>query len=153
MWRSKKFILIAVLATLVLVGSIGGIVYTQTASANEGSGKTLLAKVAAILGIDQQKLEDAFNQARSEMKDEALQKLVDEGKITQEQIDQYKAWLQSKPDLEQYRQQLRDWQQTRPGIPPELKQWQEARPDIPLPGHFGGDGGMRWGGGCFFGGK
>jgi len=155
MWKSKKFIFIAVLAVLVLVGSLAGVAFAQTGSASEGSGKTLSARVAAILGIDQQKVENAFAQAQSEMREEALdnylKSLVDQGKITQAQADQYKAWLKARPDMAQYRQQLKDWQQTRPGIPPELNEWEQARPDIPLPEHFGGHGGMKGGGGCFFG--
>lgn len=150
MWRSKKFLLVALLAAVVLVGSIGGVVLAQTGSEDGSQPKTLLARVATILGIDQQKLEDAFAQAQSEMRDEALQKLVDEGKITQEQADQYKAWLQAQPDMTQYREQLREWQQARPGMPPELKEWQEARPDVPFGFGFRGRGGFH--GPCGFGG-
>ncbi len=164
MWRSKKVIIAAVvLAALVLVGGIGGVALAQTEEGDNSQPKTLMARVAEILGIDQQKVEDAFTQARTEMREETLdnylKKLVDEGTITQEQADQYKTWVvEAKPDLAPYQQQLRDWQQTRPDIPPELKEWQEARPDIPLPGPFGGFGGRGFhggmkegGGGCFWG--
>jgi len=72
------------------------------ASDNASQPKTLLARVAAILGIDQQKAEDAFTQARSEMREEALdnylKNLVDQGKITQQQADQYKSWWQARPE-------------------------------------------------------
>ena len=88
MWRRKKFIIIGLLATVLLVGSIGGVALAQTENGDASQPTTLLARVAEILGIDQQKLEDAFAQAQSEMRDEALdsrlQKLVDEGKITEE---------------------------------------------------------------------
>lgn len=157
MWRSKKFIIIAVLAAIVvLVGSTAGIVLARAgsggdsqtgvtqASDNASQPKTLLARVAAILGIDQQKVENAFTQARTEMRDEALDNylnnLVAQGKITQAQADQYKAWVKSRPDMSQYQQQLKDWL--------------EARPDIPgLGPGFGGHGfrgGMNWGGGRGF---
>ena len=155
MWRSKRFI-IAVLATVLLAGTISGLAFAQTGSTSDGSGKTLLARVAEILSIDQQKVEDAFAQAQREMREEALdnylKNLVDQGKITEEEADQYKAWWQARPDMEPFRQQLREWQQTRPDIPPELQEWQEARPDMPLPGRFGGHGfsGMKWGGGRYF---
>lgn len=104
MRRSKKVIIVAVLATVLLVGGIGTIASAETESTdNTTSGKTLSARVATILGIDQQTLEDAFAQAQSEIRAEALdsrlQKLVDEGKITQEQADQYKVWWQSRPDI------------------------------------------------------
>jgi len=149
MRRSKKLIIAGVLAVVVLVGSITGLALAQTGSTDTTSSKTLLARVAAILGIDQQKVENAFTQAQSEMRDEALQKMVEEGKITQEQADKYKAWLKARPDMTQYQQQLREWQQARPGIPPELKAWQEARPDLPLGFGFRGRGGFRgWAGPC-----
>jgi len=154
MWRRKKFIVVAVLAAVILAGSVGGVALAQTGNGDDSQPKTLIARVAEILGIDQQKLEDAFAQARSEMRDEALDSylhdLVEQGTITEEQAVQYKAWWQARPDIEPFRQQLREWQQARPGIPPELEEWQQARPDIPLPGpfgRFGGHGGFRGVGG------
>jgi hypothetical protein len=64
--------------------------------------QTLISKVANILGLPEQQVADAFKQARQEMQDEALQnwlqKLVDEGKITQEEADQYLEWWQARPN-------------------------------------------------------
>ena len=102
MLRRKRFVLIVVLAALLLVGSLAGLALAQTESGSAGSGNTLLARVAAILGIDQQKVEDAFVQAQKETQNEALdsylKNLVDQGKITQQQADQYKSWWQARPD-------------------------------------------------------
>jgi hypothetical protein len=77
------------------------------------------------VAIDPQQLKDAFTQAQRELQDEALQsrlqKLVDEGRITQEEADQYLTWWQSRPNIE-----------------------------LPELGGFGGHGhrgGMMWGGG------
>ena len=100
MLRRKRFVIIGLLAAVVLVGSLAGLALAQTVDA--GQPKTLLARVAAILGIDQQKVEDAFSQAQREMRDEALdsylKNMVDQGKITQQQADQYKSWWQARPD-------------------------------------------------------
>ena len=138
MLRNKKVIIVAVLGALVLAGSIGGAVYAQTGNTTSGnttSGHPLMARVAEILGIDQQKVEAAFAQAQNETRTEALdnylKNIVAQGKITQAQADQYKKWLQSRPDMKQYSQQLKDWQAARPGIPPEVKAWQEAKPNVP----------------------
>jgi len=121
MWRSKKFIVIASLVAVLLVGSIGGVVFAQTEN-EEGSPpaaqhEAMLARVCEIYNtanpeapIDCEALKDAFAQAGSELRTEAqekmaeardkhLQSLIDEGKITQEQIDQFDAWLESKPDV------------------------------------------------------
>ncbi len=103
MWRRKKFLLVGLLAAVLLVGSIGGVALAQTENGDDNQPKTLLARVAEILGIDQQKVEDAFAQAQSEMQTEALQNrlqnLVDQGKMTQGEADQYLEWQQSKPDV------------------------------------------------------
>jgi hypothetical protein len=113
MWRSKKFIIVAVLAAVVLVGSIGGVVLAQNGNGDDSQPKAqqqaLLDKVCAIYeqntgtAINSEELQKAFDQARDEMRAEALdnhlQNLVEQGKITQEQADQYKAWLEAKPDV------------------------------------------------------
>ena len=113
MWRRKKFIVAVVLATVVLVGGVGGVVLAQ--DRNEGKNQpqaqraALLNRVCAIYEentgttIDPQELKDAFAQAQSEMRTEALQNrlqnLVAQEKISQEGADQYLEWWQSKPDV------------------------------------------------------
>ncbi|HEY33417.1 MAG TPA: hypothetical protein G4O10_09990 [Dehalococcoidia bacterium] len=106
MWRSKKFIISTVLVALVLAGSIGGIVYAQDDEEEEDTspGTTLLEKVADKLGIDQQQLKDAFDEAIAEMRDEAqlrwLEKAVEEGWLTEEEAQQYGEWWQARPDIQ-----------------------------------------------------
>jgi len=156
MWRSKKFVIAAVLAGVLLVGSIGGVVLASDGGGSSQPGVAwgaLCDRVAAIYkantgdDIDPAALEAAFAQARDEIRAEALdnylQKLVEEGKITQSQADQYKEWLQSRPDITPYRQHLREWQQSRPDMPPELKDWLQNRPDVPMPRPFGRHGGFQ----------
>lgn len=103
MWKSKKFILAALLIAVVLVGSTAGLVLANGGDEGESQPKTLLGRVAEILNIDQQDLKDAFIQAQSEMRDEALdrhlQKQADNGRVTEEQADQYKEWWQLRPDV------------------------------------------------------
>ncbi len=114
MWRSKKFLLVAVLTVVVLLGGIGGVALAQSGDGDNGQPvaqhQAMLDKVCTIYeentgtAINSEELQKAFAQARSEMQDEALnsylQGLVDEGKITQEQADQYKTWLESKPEVD-----------------------------------------------------
>lgn len=105
MWKSRKFILLAVLATAILVGGIGGIVYAQENGDEDVSPKAvLLEKVADRLGIDVQQLEDAFTEAMGEMRDEAqlqwLEKAVEEGLITAEEAQEYSEWWAARPDVE-----------------------------------------------------
>jgi hypothetical protein len=149
MWRSKKFI-IALATALTLVIITGGIVLAQTGSGTDNQAKDAMwNKICDIykqntgVTIDPQELQKAFEQARPPMKhetlDERLNSLVTEGKITQAQADQYNAWLQSKPDMSQYNQQLKDWEKTRPAPPDAFKQWLDSRPNIPNLGPMGGE--------------
>lgn len=112
MFRSKKLIVSVVLAVLLLAGSIGGVALAnggEDDSLPEARYGVLLDRVYEIykektgVTIDPEELEDAFAKAQSEMRTEALenhlQSLVDQGEITQNEADQYKTWLESKPDV------------------------------------------------------
>ena len=112
MLKSKKAILAIALLVAVLAVSTVGVAFAQTPSGDEGQTKPAygaeLDRVCEIyqantgVAIDSQKLKDAFAQAGKEMRDKALdswlQKLVDQGKITSEQVEQYKTWWQARPD-------------------------------------------------------
>ena len=102
MWRSKKLIIVTVLVAVILTGSIGGIVLAADNgedSQPEAQYGMLLDRACEIyeqktgVAIDQEALKDAFSQAQSELRAEAmqnrLQNLVDQGQITQEQADDY----------------------------------------------------------------
>ena len=150
MSRIHKSILAAVLIGLMLVGVMGGVALAQEDEGDQGwrgalrdnvQGwrSALMTRVAEILNIDQQELEDAFSQAQRELQNEylesTLQELVSEGTLTQTQADELKAWIEARPDI--------------PAVGPrklqepggqgalteeqadELKAWREARPDLP----------------------
>lgn len=164
MWKSKKFIFIALTTILVVGGTLGGLAIAQAddqnSSGNQTAASSFLNKVAEIyekntnVAINPDELQKAITEAGQELKAQALdnylQKLVADKTITQEQADQYKAWLDA-----------------RPALPTDaFKQWMDARPDIPAlfgqnsqnrigpfggmnrgPGKFGGMFGGRFGGG------
>ena len=124
MWRSKKFIVIGVLAIVVLAGSIGGVALANAEP--EARHGVLLDEVCAIYNanpdrpgdIDCDVLKDAFAEARSsqmchegmpnrgEMDPEAMQEtmlerleaLHDQGKITDDQYENMKTRMESMPD-------------------------------------------------------
>jgi hypothetical protein len=148
MWKSKKFIFISLLVVLVVGGTLGGVAIAQaddqSSSANQTGKTALLDKVAEIyeentgVAIDPDELQQAFVEAGQALKDEALdnylQKLVDEEKITQDQADEYKTWLDDRPAFPA--DEFKQWMESRPAFPSdELKQWMESMPDIP--GMFG----------------
>ena len=105
----KRFVLITMLLALLVGAAIAVPALAQTPTQTltptpPPPPQTLMARVAAILGITEQKLNDAFAQARRETSDEAidrmLQKAVEKGRITQAQADQYKAWWKARPQTD-----------------------------------------------------
>ena len=131
MRRSRKIILAALLGIVVLFGSIGGVALAQTdedESQPETRHGAMLDRICEIYNanperpgdIDSELLKDAFAQARSELRTEAREKirerLIEEGKITEEQLAELEAWLAARPEL-----------QTE-----EFKAWLDARPDVPF---------------------
>jgi hypothetical protein len=150
-WKNKKVLVIGLIAVLVLLGSLGGIAIAQaadntgsTASGNATQPKSIMARAAEILGIDQSKLESAFTTARQDAATDALktklQAMVTAGKITQAQADDYLKWWQSKPDMSQYQNQVQQWMQSRPTLPSDVQQWKQGQPDIQVPGGLNGRG-------------
>ena len=112
MWRSKRFIVIA-LAAVLLVGSAVGVVVAgengdEQGSPPEAQHEALLDRVCEIYedntgdDIDPEALQAAVAQAQRELRDEAmqnrLQNLVEQGKISQGEADQYLEWWQARPD-------------------------------------------------------
>ena len=119
--KKRKWFIPVVVASVLLIGGItGGVVAAvNNSSSNTTAGnqtqaadryQALLDRACAIyeentgVAIDPEQLKEALTQARSEMQNEALQNwlqdLVDKGKITQSEADQYLKWWQSKPDIE-----------------------------------------------------
>ena len=95
--------LVVLMAAVIGLGS-------ATALAQESDGETsrlgLIARVANILGLEEQQVQDAFDQARQELRDEQFEEmvgqrldaLVESGRITQEQADELREWYAERPD-------------------------------------------------------
>ena len=100
--KKRWLALTATIAILALGALMTGAAFAQEADAGGDSkvGK-LGARVAQILGLNETEVTDAIRQARTELHNEAAQSRVDEmvaaGRITQEQADEYIAWLESRP--------------------------------------------------------
>jgi uncharacterized protein YggL (DUF469 family) len=140
MSKFSRALLFGLLAVTMVVGTTGAAL-ADDGQASQPKPDGLLARVAQILNIDVQKLKDAFQQALGEMRTErqntGLQNLVDSGKLTQEQADQLKAWLDSRPDVPRVGPQgldqlLKDGKITQAQYD-AYKAWLDAKPDVPLP--------------------
>ena len=93
----KRWLIIPAVAGLAAVAALGGV----AAASSSGGGETG-SRVAEILELDEETVTDAFKQATQQRVDEALQarldKLVEAGRITQEQADEFKAWHDERPE-------------------------------------------------------
>ena len=100
----RRSVLIAAAALAVLaIGIGGGAVMAQESDSEDGSTiKGFVSRVAEILGLEKQTVQDAFTQARQEMMDESIENnlaaMVESGKLTQEQADEIQEWYDAKPD-------------------------------------------------------
>ena len=100
MWKRKKFIIPLVVAG-VLAGSLAGAAFAQEGDeVGPPPGGTLIERLAEKLGIEQSELETAFAEIRSETRDSRLQELVEQGRLTQEEADQFREWWQARPEME-----------------------------------------------------
>jgi len=116
--RKRKW-LIPMVLSIVLVGGIAGgvMVAADDSSSTVDQQSQLVDKHQALLdracaiyqentgtALDPEQFKAALEQAQGELQEEALesrlQDLVDNGKITQEEADQYLEWWQSWPDIQ-----------------------------------------------------
>ena len=106
----KRWLVIPVVVLALAVALVGGVVLADGtgdgddggSDVSDGSSKGFAARVAEILGLEEDTVADAMEQARQEMHDERveawLDKMVESGKITQEQADDYQDWLDDRPE-------------------------------------------------------
>jgi hypothetical protein len=136
--KIHKIVLATVLVAVMLIASIPVIALAQKGEAPDRQG-AITARVAAILGIDQQDLENALKQARMESQEETLdarlQELIAQGTLTQEQANEFKTWMAAKPDVPmvppgQLNEALDKGIITQ-GQVDQLKAWMESKPDVP----------------------
>jgi len=101
MSKKVKVLISAVVVALLL--TVGATVTVMAEGEEEETGENgLLGRVAEILGIDEEELTAAFEQAQQEMSEEtfirALDKAVEEERITREQANEIIEWWLEKPD-------------------------------------------------------
>ena len=109
--KVKVFISALVVALLLTVGATATVMAEgeeETTPAPEADAEGLLERVADILGIDEEDLSNAFEQARQEMCEDVftshINQAVEEGLITQEQANEIIKWWELRPD-----DAIREW--------------------------------------------
>ena len=111
--KKRLTVILGVTAVSILatVGIFAGI---AAQSGDDDSGKRSFAeRVASILGLETSDVENAFSQAKDEMRDERtdgyLSKLVEDGTLTQSESDAIENWIDAKPDVEITMSGKRGW--------------------------------------------
>jgi hypothetical protein len=112
MWRSKKFIIIAVFTAVLLVGTIGGVALAQTEDEDnnpQAQREALLDRVCEIYeentgtAINAEALQEAIAQAQSETQAAAMEarlaKMVENGVLDEAQAQELLEWWEARPDV------------------------------------------------------
>ena len=107
----RKWLIIAALAALLLTGAIAGTAFAQGESDDDSSSVSRFVEIlAGKLGIDEDQVQTAVEETKAELQAERkaaweqqlrdkLAGMVEEGKITQEQADEYLDWYLDPPEL------------------------------------------------------
>jgi hypothetical protein len=100
----RRWLFVTLLFATLAIGITGGTVLAQEPVASGSSlAKSFASRVADKLGLDEAKVQGAFNQAARDIQNEAhqqkLDRMVAQGRLTQQQADQIKQWYQSRPEV------------------------------------------------------
>ena len=108
--RNKRWLLVPIVVGLLTVGITAGAVLAHGGGDGRESARTSFAnRVAAILGLEETPVQDAFTLAWEEAREakqaahearlqDRLNQAVEDGSISQEQADQYMEWVRSRPE-------------------------------------------------------
>ena len=100
---NKFWIGVFAIAALLAGAAATGIVVAQDSNSGEDTApKTILGRVAAILGLEKATVEDAFQQARKDQRTQAYREMLDrrveKGRMTSKEAEEQFLWFQSRPD-------------------------------------------------------
>ena len=100
----RKWLMVPLVTGILAAGITGATVLAHNEDGEQESPKdAVAAKVAAILGIDEQSVKDAVTEATQEGRSERIQHrldhMVEAGRLTQDQADAYLSWYEARPDV------------------------------------------------------
>lgn len=111
----RKWLIVPALTALLLTGAITGTAFAQSGSDDDSSSASRFVEILAEkLGIDEDQVQTAVEETKAELQAERkaaweqrlrdkLAAMVEEGKITQEQAEEYFDWYLDPPELAQDR--------------------------------------------------
>lgn len=99
----RKWLMIPLVTGILAAGLTGASVLAHNSDEEGASPKETVAdKVAEILGLDQQTVKDALQEATKEVRSERLQHrldhMVEAGRLTEDQSQAYLEWVDARPE-------------------------------------------------------
>ena len=100
----KRKLLLGLAAVAIMVSGVAaGLSWTQVAHAQEDTtAKSFAARLAIILGLEEDVVQDAFKEARKDIQGERFQtrmdRLVESERITQDEADAAIEWFNGRPE-------------------------------------------------------
>ena len=99
----RKWLMVPLVTGLLAAGLTGASVLAHNEDGEQESPKdAVVAKVAESLGLDQQILKDALQEAIQEVRSDRFQHRLDDavaaGRLTQDEADAYLGWYEARPD-------------------------------------------------------
>ena len=102
MLTKRRIIILAITGIMAAMITGGAVMAQDGGSSEDPSRQSLASRVATILSLDEGVVQDAFTQARGDIRDERFQmkldRLVEQGILDQEQADELREWYESRPD-------------------------------------------------------
>ncbi len=101
--KKPRWFFVAVAVGVLALGIVGGTALAQSGdSEDKPQIEPFPSRVATILELDEETVQNAFQQARIEMRTDVLMRRLDrqveQGRITQEQADEYLEWYEARPE-------------------------------------------------------
>ena len=99
----RGWLYVTLLAGALALAVTGGTVLAHGGEADgESPAGGMVSRVAAILGLGETDVQGAFDQAKEEIRDEAVQnrldRLVENGLLTPEESEEYLGWFEARPE-------------------------------------------------------
>ena len=102
MLNKRWIIVLAITGVLAALITGGAVLAQESGSTEDPPRQSLASRLATILGLEEGVVQEAFAQARRDIRDERFQKrldrLVAQGRLEQEQADELRNWYESRPD-------------------------------------------------------
>ena len=104
MFEKKNIAIIFSVAAVTIIAAVGLVAGSVSAQTEDAESPSFTERVATILGLSSDQVEEAFQRAKDDLRSERTQSkldaLVSDGSITQTQADEITAWYTSKPEVE-----------------------------------------------------